>query len=655
LQKKVLRFLSLCALIVSATVMAIPIAGLTGALAGGQASAASQTTLRIGFMQKVDSLNPFVGVTDSAYVFYGLVYDALGVIDNQMKPSPDLATSVWAVPTTDPELVASHEVFGSVWQYNLTHHATWTDGEPFLADDVVFNVNMNADNYTILWAYQPYSYWMRHAEKIDDYTVRIHYYNKATGLSSPAAYAYLISIPMLPKHLLQGLDPAYINVNWSGVFEDQPVPLVGTAAFMATSSIYDDFVSGNTITLVKNPNSHWEKEYGKTIKFDKIQLVFYDDATAMSLALQKGDIDASSFPPQAFLQIQQDVASGKLKNIETFSGEKITQYWTEVGINMNAAGGNEARLDLAVRKAMALATDKNYICQQFYLGMAAPGSTLIPPINTYWHYNLTDAEKIPLNYTLANETLQNAGYVWNSAHTVRVATASSLAAQNNWLTEGKPLTFDILIRQDYPEEKDIGTYLQRQWDKIGIHVNLDIVDEATLNTIVYKYLYDFMIWYWSADIDPNYQLFVQSTMSINGWSDNHYENPAYDQNYTNAVMTLNRTERRVYVDNCQRIDYEDCGYIILAYENQTWAWRTDTFDNWGDWATDPGRSIDNFWMGNPLYFDLVPTGAGQPDQVPWLAIGAGIAVIAAIAIAAVVLTRRNKKKEKKDEDNPLEN
>jgi PKD repeat protein len=48
----------------------------------------------------------------------------------------------------------------------------------------------------------------------------------------------------------------------------------------------------------------------------------------------------------------------------------------------------------------------------------------------------------------------------------------------------------------------------------------------------------------------------------------------------------------------------DSPYIILAYPYQTYAWRNDTFSGWGDWAADPGRSLDNYWTGNQLFFDL---------------------------------------------------
>jgi len=112
------------------------------------------------------------------------------------------------------------------------------------------------------------------------------------------------------------------------------------------------------------------------------------------------------------------------------------------------------------------------------------------------------------------------------------------------------------------------------------------------------------------------------------------------------VNTTNPTLRKQWVDETQRVFYNDSPYIILSYGYQTYAWRNDTFTGWGDWQADPGRSVDNFWMGNPLWFDLVPAGP-PPDGN-----GGGIlvyviagAVIAAVILAVVYLVMRGKKKE----------
>src|SRR5512137_2507350 len=89
LRKGIFGFLSVCVIVLCATVMAVPISGITGII--NNASAADETVrLKIGYMQSIDSLNPYVGLNDASYIFYGLVYDALDVIDNKMKATPDL-------------------------------------------------------------------------------------------------------------------------------------------------------------------------------------------------------------------------------------------------------------------------------------------------------------------------------------------------------------------------------------------------------------------------------------------------------------------------------------------------------------------------------------------------------------------------------------
>ncbi|MBN1677565.1 MAG: ABC transporter substrate-binding protein [Candidatus Thermoplasmatota archaeon] len=640
--------------VISVTVLSIPIAGVLGIV--GNVKAASVAELRVGFLQEVDSLNPYLGLNDASYIFYGLVYDGLTVLDNDMNPTPDLALGVWAVPITDPDMVESGEPYGSVWQYNLTNSAFWTDGEPFTADDVLWNMQINADYYDDLWAFQPYAYFMRYAEKIDDSTVRVHFYNRATGQPMPAAYAYLISLPMLPKHKFEEFSIAAneIGFAWTGLFEDEDVPIVGTGPFMATSNIKKEKQAGDKITLVKNENYHWKTDKGKEIQFDRLVMNFYKETTAMVLALRNGELDIASLPPASYLEVKSQVDSEALKNVTCFTGPKITQYWTEIGINMNegATDANPARLDPAVRTAMAMATDKQYICDQFYYGLADPGTTVIPPVNTKWHYEPTADELISYNLEAAGDMLTAAGYVDIDEDDIRECTASSLPVQEGWTTEGKKLIFNMLLRREYPEEKDIAQYLKTEWAKIGIVINYEILDEAELSTQVYYYNYDTMIWYWSADIDPNYQLYVLTKAAWNGWNDNMYSSPAYEENYTKTVSTMDPVERKTYVDNCQRVHYRDVAYIIMAYAWQCYAYRTDTFSGWGDWAADPGRTMDNFWMGNPLFFDLVYLGETDGGP-PWLAIIVAIVVVAAVVVAVMLLRKRGRKKEEEISESPL--
>jgi peptide/nickel transport system substrate-binding protein len=616
----------------------------------GKSSAADEKVLRIGFYDSVDTLNPMLGLNDAAYVFYGYLYDTLTTVSNSFETTSNLALSWEPLPAEDPYMVDNGYPYMSVWQYKITPNAQWHDGEPLTVDDVVYTININADNYDSMWAYQPYSFYMDYAEAIDEETVYIHYYDRASGDPMPAAYANLIVIPILPKHMFEqyGYAPSDIAFTWNGVFDGNDPPLVGSGPFMATDDIYDEWLGGEYITLVKNPNYHWAADKDKELQFDRLLLAYYDDATAMRYALERGQLDVAQFPPHEYRSIKADIASGELTNMETFEGLKVTQYWTEVAFNMNMGGPNPSRLDPAIRQALAMATDKSYIVENFYLGLAEVGTTLVSPIDPVWHYEPTEDELWEFNLTAAAEMLTAAGYIDGpDDDNIREATASSLAVQEGWVIEGTELSYDMLVRIEYPEEKDIAEYLKQVWAGLGVELNYRLMTDAALATIAYSYSYDTMIYFWSDDPDPNFMLFSMSINAWYGWNDNKWGNLSYNENYTNSVTATDPAQRKIYVDNCQRINYLDAGYIILAYPYQTYVWRNDTFSGWGDWAANPGRSIDAFWTGNPLYFDLVPLDVDEPVDMNWLPLAlAGAAVVVVVLALIVLVTRKRGTKEK---------
>lgn len=624
----------------------------------GKATAAEEeSVLRVGFMQLVDKLNPYTGLSDAAYVFYGLVYDALHAVGNDLETVGNLATDWYPVPEDDPALIATGEPYGSVWEFKITQNATWHDGEPFTVEDVVWNFNLNCDedNYDNMWAYQPYAYFMDYAEEVDDETCRIHFYDRDTGEPKPAAYADLIVIPMLPKHLLQYVPMANIGFNWPGVFNNTDYPIVGTGPFMATPEIYDEFINENYLTLVRNPEYHGTADWGQEVKFDKLIMRFYDEMSALDTALRVGDVDIAQLPPQAYYELKDDVENG-LENIATYDGLRCTQYWTEIGINMDYTGGlNPTRVDPAVRKALAMATDKEHIVENYYMGLAEAGTTLISPVNEKWHYEPTEDEMIPYDLEAAEALLEAAGYVEPTPGAIREASASSMPVSEGWVDVDTPMSYDMMIRLEYPEEYEIAKYLKTEWAKIGVNLNIRLILEDQLSKEAYLYGYDMMIWYWSADPDPNYMLFCEAKASWNGWCDNLYYNESYEENYSLAVETFDPVKRLEYVHNCQRVHYEDIGYIILAYPYQTYGWRTDTFSGWGDWQYDPGRSFDAFWTANPLFFDLEYIPQGDDDGPSILVVAAVLGAIVAVIAVLFVMKKMGKGKKKTDEggESPL--
>lgn len=629
------------------------VSGLQATVVSVTAAAASEklTTLTIGMMEPIDSLNPFIGINDNSYVFYGLVYDFLIAVDGNMNPKPNLAVS-WNVVKDDLPV-------GSVWQYNLTHNATWHDGNPFTADDVIFTFNYQiGTNATAVWAYQPYAKLIKSVEKVDDYTVRIHFMDFA-GNPAPCSFGDALMLPIIPEHIWKNIDPSAASVSYENYFP------IGTGPFMCSSDTKSQFLKGDHLILTRNPDYHGYKDYGQKIAYDRIILEWYLEQTAMVADMERGAIDLAKFDAPNYQNIVDWLVQNPNEPVGHYAGLQCTGFSTELGINMqNTAGTNNIRLDPAVRQAMALATDKQFIVDHIYKGYAAEGTSLLTPMYRYWWWSPSNqtmqstdqwGEKlglmIPFNPNMANETLDNAGYAWSSDHSVRVATASSLAVKNHWASAGDPLKFNIVVEAELPRDRDVATFLLEEYRTVGIQLNLVIVNTLIWSSMIYKPNYDLTITYWSGDPDPNYLLYVQSSYALNGWSDNWYDNAEYDANYTESVGIVNDSARRGYVDNCQMHTYYDVAYIVYAYPYGCYAWRTDHFSGWGNWSANPGRSFSNFWSANDLWFDLTPTGGhgSTSGLLTFVGIGA-VVVIAAAVVTTMLLRRRRGGGRQKEED-----
>jgi peptide/nickel transport system substrate-binding protein len=644
--RKVLRVWGFVAIVVGSMLLT-PLYSLVGA-AVAQDEEVPEKILRAGFLQPVDSMNPMLGLNDASYIFYGLIYDNPHCIDKEMNIESNLVVDTQPVPATDPEIALAGRPYGSIWEYTVTPNAEWHDGEPFTIDDFIWNMELHSKYYDIMWAFQPYSYFMEKVEKVDEDTARIYFFNRDTEEPMACAYAYLLAVFLMPRHLLSAESASYISFEWPGYFEDTVLPVVGTGPFMVTDEIEEEWTAGDHLTLVKNPNYHWGADKGMNISFDKIIMYFYDDATSMRLALTSGDLDIAQFPPETYKALNDGIADGTYDNLACYDGLKCTQYWTEIEFCMNEGGPNPSRLDPAIRQALATATDKEYIVTNYYRSLAEEGTTLIPSINEKWHYEPTAGEKFVYDLDAAADMLDDAGYRYPyDGADLRVVTSDSLAAKEGWAPPDTELSYHMYVRREYPEEALIAKYLKETWAQVGVGLDYEVVDESYMSTEVYSYEYDTCIWYWSADIDPNYMLFCQSKIAWSGWSDNKYYNESYEENYLASVSAMDDDERKTYVDNCQRIHYRDAAFIIMAAPYQTYVWRTDTFENWGDWDDSPGMSMDNFWGGNPLFFDLEYIGDRTQgfDLMSALMFGGVIAAVV-VAVAAVWLLKKRGKKGK---------
>ena len=189
-----------------------------------------------------------------------LLFDGLTAHDGDNQVIPALAKS-W-----------SFDREGCTYTFFLEEGVTWHDGQPFTADDVKFtieaimdpgNASENAPNFEDVLE----------ISAADDHTVSFR-------LSAPnAAFLDYMTMPILPRHLLEGED-------WqTAPFFRSPV---GTGPYMLSG-----WAEGQAVTLVKNPD-YFKGPAG----IDTIVFKFVGDDNAKTLQMRAGELDLALLTPR---------------------------------------------------------------------------------------------------------------------------------------------------------------------------------------------------------------------------------------------------------------------------------------------------------------------------------------------------------------------
>ena len=302
--------------------------------------------------------------------------------------------------------------------------------------------------------------------------------------------------------------------------------------------------------------------------------------------------------------------------------------------NSPKSKGNPLLRDVRIRQAVNWAIDKQAIAAIAMDGLAPAGTSLLSPVDTFFHWNVPPAEQYSYDPAKAKQILDDAGYKMGP-NGVRVA------------PNGKPLKFRLAALNQYPMDISAAQKISAYLKDVGIGITLQVMDENAFTNANYDNADDDLyIWSWTADIDPGYILSVFTTDQILNSSDSEYANPVYDKLYTAQAQAVIPAERKRIIDQMQQILYRDSPYSILWYNVLIQAFRTD---KWTGYSHVP-RGNDGAAFRNMLrttYIDLKPVGtatttSGGGNTGTIVAIV--LAVIVVIAIVVFVVMRRRPKR-----------
>ncbi|MEQ9258762.1 MAG: ABC transporter substrate-binding protein [Roseovarius sp.] len=303
-------------------------AAMAAALLLAGTAAQAKDDLIIGIQLEPPHLDPTsaaAGAIDD--VTYSNIFEGLTRFGPDGSVNPGLAES-WEISDD-----------GTVYTFTLRDGVTFHDGTSFEASDVVFSLD-RARAEDSQNAQKALFEGIESVEAVDDTTVKITLANPNGNFLFNLAWG----------------DAAMVAPESIDDIKQNPV---GTGAFR-----FDDWVQGDRITLVKNPD-YW----GTPARLERATFKFISDPTAAFAAMMAEDIDAfRGFPaPENLPQFEADPRFEVL--VGSTEGETI----------LSTNNKMEPLNDVRVRKAIAHAIDRQAVIDGAMFGLGTPiGSHFAP-------------------------------------------------------------------------------------------------------------------------------------------------------------------------------------------------------------------------------------------------------------------------------------
>jgi peptide/nickel transport system substrate-binding protein len=422
-----------------------------------------------------DRLHPIIARSSISYQILGNVFQSLADYDRQtLQMVPVLLDSI-------PELIeADTGIYAGFYISDMTIHpkATWSDGSPVLASDVIFTMK------SVLiceWFASGIPGLLSSLVNIEP-GIHNRQFRVIFKDDSQSYFNGFLLFPVMPAHhydpesLLDDLDlgDAIENGNpgWlqkQEKWNEFAVKFNSTAYAMENIMgsgpyMFEDWNTGQLIRLIKYP-AYWgvSLQEERPILAAEPERISYriipEELTAVE-ALLDGTIDIlGDFSPDQFIRLQtiQD-SSGTVK---TFSPDVLQYFYTSIN-------NRDPKLsDARVRKALAHLLPTEVIINDLFSGLASPIAGPVHPVKPYYNQDL---KPVPQDIDRAIELLKDAGWVDSDSNGIL---DKEIDGQK----------YELSLRLSTSQRKlgqDISLIFQESAAKAGVQIEIITLDNATL-------------------------------------------------------------------------------------------------------------------------------------------------------------------------------
>jgi len=275
-----------------------------------------------------------------------------------------------------PDLAKEYNVLdeGRTWEFYLREDASWSDGKPLTADDVIFTIQaiQNQDTKSPLRA----SWLGVETEKISDLGIRFKLKNPSS------VFLENCQTQIIPEHIWKEISPENFSLT------PKNLSPIGSGPYKLKNLTQDKEGRIVSVELVRNT-----KYYGSTPNLKKISFKFFEDEQKLIKAYLNKDIQGFS------LSSTQDLPKNT-NGLNSYSFS-LPRYFA-VFFNMNAPAESSSILkDSNIRQALNYGTNREEIVEKALSGKGkAVQSPILPEIYGFddpsvtYQFDLQKAEEL---------------------------------------------------------------------------------------------------------------------------------------------------------------------------------------------------------------------------------------------------------------------
>ena len=422
-------------------------------------------------------------------------------------------------PTLEPDLAESWESSpdGDALTFRLRPGARWSDGRPVTAEDVVFTWRAQVDP-AIAWAYASSKDRIESVEALDPQTARFH-----LRWDSPYQLVDINDGRILPSHAWSEL-PFEQWRSGEPWFRER---LVTSGPFRIES-----WKPGRELVLAPNPHA------GTAPLARRVIFRVVPDPAAMVERLLAGDLDfVDGLSPRDAERISND--------------PRLRLYLTDSRV-FEYVAWNQRRPpfdDLEVRRALALAVDREEITRALWGETARVGAGPIPagvwardPELRPWPYDPEEARRI-----LARRGFRDAD------------------GDGTLELDGRSFSFELATNSGNRLRADAAALVRDQLRRVGIDARLRTLEIQTLFDRARAGDFDALMGGWAIDTTLDFRPYFHSEATGgDGWNFIGYSNPEVDRILDDVRKIGDLATARPELIRFQRILHEEQPYLFLC-------------------------------------------------------------------------------------------